>query len=67
MEENKKETLDDSKNFKKGFFKKVWYSVFKIERYPEMATEGVARALTYLTKLAIIIAIIVSARNYIPN
>ena len=31
-----------------NFFKKVWYSITKFEKYPEMATEGLGRALKYL-------------------
>lgn len=45
--------------FKKGFFRKVWYSISKIEKYPEMATEGVNRAIIYLLKLVAILAIVV--------
>ena len=26
-----------------GFFKKIWYSVTKIEKYPAMAAEGVRK------------------------
>ena len=37
-----------------GFFKKVWLSITKFERYPEMATEGVGRAFSYLLKLMLI-------------
>ena len=50
--------MEDSKFLKKGFFKKVWYSIFKIEKYGEMAAEGVPRALFYTIKLALIIALI---------
>ena len=50
--------MEDSKLLKKGFFKKVWYSIFKIERYGEMAAEGVPRAIFYTIKLALIIALI---------
>ena len=35
-----------------GFFKKVWYSITKFEKYPEMATEGFGRALKYLIILS---------------
>ena len=28
------------------FYKKVWYSISKFEKYPEMATEGVGRAFS---------------------
>lgn len=59
MEEQKKENIE--KQQKKGFFKKAWYSITKIEKYPEMAAEGVAKALKYLVKLAIIISIVIGA------
>lgn len=40
-----------------NFFKKVWYSITKFERYPAMATEGLARAIKYLIMLTIIVTI----------
>ena len=43
------------------FFKKVWYSITKFEKYPEMATEGVGRAIWYLIQFMFIFAIIISA------
>ena len=65
---------------KKGFFKKAWYSITKIEKYPEMATEGVPKAISYICKLIILLAIILSvwitydayktiknATNYLQN
>lgn len=60
------ENQENSKNvkteevFKKGFFKKVWYSITKIEKYPEMATEGVGKACSYLFKLVSVLAIVLS-------
>ncbi len=42
-------------------YKKIWYSITKFERYPEMATEGVGRAFLYLISLMIIFSIIVTA------
>ena len=45
---------------KKSFFKKVWYSIFKLEKYGEMSAEGFGRAINYLLKLSFIIAIITS-------
>ncbi len=44
---------------KYGFFKKVWYSITKIEKYSDMAAEGLGRAFTYLCKIVAIIAIII--------
>ena len=41
-------------------FKKIWYSITKFEKYPEMAAEGVGRAILYLTKLILLFAIIMS-------
>lgn len=40
-----------------GFFKKVWYSITKFEKYPEMAAEGVGKAIKYLVIFAVIITI----------
>lgn len=61
--ENINENEQNSKEIKKGFFKKVWYSITKIEKYGTMAAEGVPKALTYLMKLALIIAIIVGIQS----
>ena len=39
MEENNKAEQikeEEIKNEKIGFFKKVWYSITKLEKYPEM-------------------------------
>lgn len=41
-------------------FKKVWYSITKFEKYPEMATEGVGRAFGYLLFLVFMFSIIFS-------
>ena len=49
------ENIDISK---KGFFKKIWYSITKLEKYPELAVEGVPRALIYLIGLVAILAIV---------
>ena len=40
--------------------KKVFYSIFKIEKYPEMSAEGTKAAILYLSMFAIIVAIITS-------
>lgn len=48
-------------NIKKGFFKKVWYSINKIEKYSELSAEGFGRAIKYLAILIMILAIISSA------
>ena len=49
-----------TENLKKGFFKKVWYSIFKLERYGEMSAEGLGRAIKYTAQIAIIFAMILS-------
>lgn len=43
-----------------GFFKKVKYSIFNIEKYPEMATEGIGKALSYIAKLVVVLAVVLS-------
>lgn len=40
--------------------KKVWLSITKFERYPEMATEGVGKAFGYLVWLIFIFSLILS-------
>jgi erythrocyte binding protein, putative len=50
----------ENNEIKKGFFKKVWYSIDKIEKYSELSAEGFGRAIKYLGILIIIIAIISS-------
>lgn len=52
MVEEISKTIDAHKN--KNFFKKVWYAITKIERYLEMAAEGVFRAIIYLLLLNLI-------------
>ena len=43
---------------KNNFFYKVKKSIFNVEKYPEMATEGVPKAFRYLFEMIAIIAII---------
>lgn len=61
-EEIKKENNSDidEKILKAGFFKKVWYSITKIEKYPNMSAQGFGKAVSYLAKIVAILAIIVS-------
>ena len=49
----------ENKTLKKGFFKKVWNSISKIEKYPDMAAEGLGRAFIYMCKLVAILAIVI--------
>lgn len=50
----------ENDEMRKGFFKKVWYSIDKIEKYSELSAEGFGRAIRYLSILVIIISIISS-------
>ena len=53
-----KKTENDG--MKRVFFKKVWYSIDKIEKYSELSAEGFGRAIKYLSVLVIIISILSS-------
>lgn len=44
-----------------SFFKKIWYSICKFEKYPEMAALGVKKAIIYLTEIIIIFSIMYTA------
>ena len=59
-EEKKTEEVEkrERQELKLGFFKKVWYSITKIEKYPDMAAEGFGRAISYLVKIIAILAVI---------
>ena len=48
-----------------NFFKKVWYSITKFEKYPEMATEGLGRALKYLTMMCAFITVFMTISSFI--
>ena len=63
--EDKKNTIEENKEEYKelkgmGFFKKVKYSIFNIEKYPEMATEGIGKTLSYIAKLVVVLAVVLS-------
>ena len=51
--------MEDKVVLKKGFFKKLWYSITNIDKYPEMSAEGVKRAITYLMKIIVILSLVV--------
>lgn len=55
---DKMEEQNQEKELKQGFFKKVWNSIVKIEKYPDMAAEGLGRAFIYICKLVAILAIV---------
>ncbi len=56
-----KEEKEQKSEMKKGFFKKIWYSIDKIEKYSELSAEGFGRAIQYLSILIIILAVVSSA------
>ena len=56
--DTKPKNPEKKKRTYKGFFKKVYNSIVKIERYPEMAAEGLPKAFSYFAKLVAIFAII---------
>lgn len=43
-----------------GFFKKVWYSIAKFEKYVEMSLEGVGKSLKYLLQITSIFVLVIS-------
>lgn len=56
MEKNQQ---GDNIDLKKGFFKKAKMSIFNIEKYPELAAEGIPRAISYLVKMVAILAVVI--------
>ncbi len=45
-----------------GFFKKMWYSIYKAEKYPDMAAKGFKTAIEYLVIIVVIVALVMSVR-----
>ena len=43
-----------------NFFKKVWYSISKFEKYPDMAAEGIKSAIKYLVIIVSIVTVFIS-------
>ena len=61
--ESKDRTVEEGEEVKHkniNFFKKVWYSITKFEKYIEMAMEGVGRSLKYLLQLVLIFVLIIA-------
>ena len=56
---NQDENNQTEKVKRQGFFKKVWYSITKIERYPEMAAQGLGKAFSYICKVVAVLAVII--------
>lgn len=65
--EKEKENTDIEKDEKEikpkkiSFFKKVWYSIAKFEKYVEMSLEGTGRALKYLLQITSIFVLIIAS------
>lgn len=57
MEENKTKNIN--------FFKKVWYSITKFDKYPDMATEGIRSAIKYLVIMTAIVTVFVIINSMI--
>ena len=59
IQEDKNNSSKQTEKVKKeGFFKKVWNSITKIEKYPEMAAQGLGKAFSYICKVVAILAIV---------
>ena len=48
--------MEENQVKKLNFFKKIWYSIVKFEKYPDMAAEGVMSAIKYLVILVAIVS-----------
>ena len=55
---DKKQENPNNVEIKKGFFKKIWYSIDKVEKYSELSAEGFGRAIKYLVILIVMLAIV---------
>ncbi len=59
-EKNNNQNVQETEIKKIGFFKKVWYSITKLEKYSELSAHGLSKAIKYVAQLAIIMAIVSS-------
>lgn len=50
---------EKEEDIKINFFKKIWYSITKFEKYPSMAAEGLKRAIKYLIAITSIVTVFV--------
>ncbi len=55
---NNNEKTQENRNKEDGFFTKLYNSIVKIEKYPDMAAQGLPKAISYITKLVVILAIV---------
>lgn len=51
--------VEENKISKNNIFKKMYYSIFKFEKYPEMAAEGLKEAIKYLTIIIAIVSVFI--------
>ena len=59
-EKNTQDINIENQIIKRPFFKKIWYSITKVEKYAELAAEGVGRAIGYVCLLLLIFSILIS-------
>lgn len=59
-EKNNNQNVQETEIKKIRFFKKVWYSITKLEKYSELSAQGLSKAIKYVAQLAIIMAIVSS-------
>ena len=59
--------METEKNKNINFFKKVWYSITNFEKYPDMAAEGVYKAVKYLVILTIVLSIFLTISSLIES
>lgn len=58
-EQNQKKADKENIDKPMGFWKKMWNSITKIEKYPDMAAEGLGKAISYISKVVAILAIVI--------
>ena len=51
---------EENQEVKRGFFKTIWYSINKIEKYSELSAEGFGKAFIYFIVLVILVGIVSS-------
>ena len=57
--------MEENKTQKINFFKKVWYSVTKFEKYPDMAAEGLGNTIKYLAIMVAIVTVFITIGSLI--
>lgn len=61
------EINQEPKKKKINFLKKMWYSITKFEKYPEMVNEGAGRSTKYLMIIILIFALIIAILGVIQT